>query len=179
MGAKGSLSPAYMRPRQHHVACPHAVPRDSSPTSTSAPTHGRSERWKFRCYRQLRRARPGRRAKARLLRQARRRSGAGRDWELSPVAASMGGALPTLRVGAENGLFGFAPQGWDGAAPALPKEPRCGGIVAGTPCNTGHILEYFGPPPPSGGTQVMLRLGSLISHVLQWTQFCALMTYRG
>ncbi len=45
--------------------------------------------------------------------------------------------------------------------------------------NRHHILEYFGPPPPSGGTQVMLRLGSLMSQVLQWTQFCALITKRG
>ena len=29
-----------------------------------------------------------------------------------------------------------------------------------------------------GGTQVMLWFGSLMSQVLQWTQFCALMTYR-
>ena len=33
--------------------------------------------------------------------------------------------------------------------------------------NHNHMLEYFGPPPPSGGTQVMLRLGSLMSQVLQ------------
>src|SRR4030095_11167666 len=29
---------------------------------------------------------------------------------------------------------------------------------------------YSGPPPPSGGTQVMIWYGSMMSQVLQWTQ---------
>ncbi len=34
-----------------------------------------------------------------------------------------------------------------------------------------HRMVYFGPPPPSGGTQVMLPKGSRMSQVLQCTQF--------
>ena len=30
--------------------------------------------------------------------------------------------------------------------------------------------SYFGPPPPSGVTQVMIWYGSMMSQVLQWTQ---------
>src|SRR4051812_44806872 len=37
-----------------------------------------------------------------------------------------------------------------------------------------HIPSYCGPPPPSGGTQVITWYGSMMSHVLQWTQFDAL-----
>ena len=37
-----------------------------------------------------------------------------------------------------------------------------------------HIPSYRGPPPPSGGTQSMIWYGSMMSHVLQWTQFEAL-----
>ena len=33
-------------------------------------------------------------------------------------------------------------------------------------------------PPPSGGTQSMFCKGSLMSQVLQWTQFCALICRR-
>ena len=33
-------------------------------------------------------------------------------------------------------------------------------------------------PPPSGGTQWMFCRGSLMSQVLQWTQFCALICSR-
>ena len=33
---------------------------------------------------------------------------------------------------------------------------------------------YAGPPPPSGTTQSMFCEGHLMSHVLQWMQFCAL-----
>ena len=36
----------------------------------------------------------------------------------------------------------------------------------------------FGPPPPSGVTQTMFCRGSLMSQVLQWTQFCALICSR-
>src|SRR5690348_10411248 len=80
---------------------------------------------------------------------------------------------------AQNGLFAFIPQGEEShAARGPPRESWCGGIVAGW-WNPYHMFEYFGPPPPSGGSQVMLRLGSLISQVLQWTQFCALITKRG
>src|SRR5260221_14098716 len=61
---------------------------------------------------------------------------------------------------------------------ASPCKLRCGSIVTNGR-NPLHIFEYFGPPPPSGGTQVMFRLGSLMSQVLQWTQFCALITKRG
>ena len=35
-------------------------------------------------------------------------------------------------------------------------------------------LDSSGPPPPSGGTQLMFCDGSLMSQVLQCTQFCAL-----
>ncbi len=52
------------------------------------------------------------------------------------------------------------------ANPAAPCKLRCGSIV--TDGGNGlHIFEYFGPPPPSGGTQVMFRFGSLMSQVLQ------------
>ena len=37
-----------------------------------------------------------------------------------------------------------------------------------------YIPSYCGPPPPSGGTQSMIWYGSMMSHVLQWTQFDAL-----
>ena len=38
--------------------------------------------------------------------------------------------------------------------------------------------SYCGPPPPSGGTQVMTWYGSMMSHVLQCTQFDALICSR-
>ena len=34
-----------------------------------------------------------------------------------------------------------------------------------------YRIPYSGPPPPSGGTQVMIWYGSRMSQVLQWTQF--------
>src|SRR5436190_14404995 len=90
----------------------------------------------------------------------------------------MGGGTPTLRVGAEWPFYGHPARRGNHAARGSPRGSWCGGIVAGRR-NRHHIFEYFGPPPPSGGTQVMLRLGSLMSQVLQWTQFCALITKRG
>ena len=42
-----------------------------------------------------------------------------------------------------------------------------------------HMPEYAGPPPPSGTTQSMFCEGHLMSHVLQWMQFCALICSRG
>ena len=44
---------------------------------------------------------------------------------------------------------------------------------------TGYMFGYVGPPLPSGVTQFMFCAGSLISQVLQCTQFCALITNRG
>merc|ERR1719174_1871054 len=41
-----------------------------------------------------------------------------------------------------------------------------------------HMPEYAGPPPPSGTTQSMFCEGHLMSHVLQWMQFCALICSR-
>ena len=38
-----------------------------------------------------------------------------------------------------------------------------------------HRPSYCGPSPPSGGTQSMIWYGSMMSQVLQWTQFDALM----
>src|SRR5262249_1935790 len=38
-----------------------------------------------------------------------------------------------------------------------------------------HRPSYWGPSPPSGGTQSMIWYGSMMSHVLQCTQFDALM----
>ena len=43
------------------------------------------------------------------------------------------------------------------------------------PCGKLHRPSYWGPSPPSGGTQSMIWYGSMMSHVLQWTQFDALM----
>src|SRR5262245_31016228 len=43
----------------------------------------------------------------------------------------------------------------------------------------GYIFMYTGPSPPCGGTQLIFWLGSLMSQVLQCTQFCALMTKVG
>mmetsp|Transcript_25610 Transcript_25610/g.65927 ORF Transcript_25610/g.65927 Transcript_25610/m.65927 type:complete len:243 (-) Transcript_25610:1255-1983(-) len=37
------------------------------------------------------------------------------------------------------------------------------------------MVPYAGPPPPSGVVQWMFCVGSLMSHALQCTQFCALM----
>src|SRR5438034_5362851 len=37
-----------------------------------------------------------------------------------------------------------------------------------------HSFTYSGPPPPSGGTQVMIWYGSMMSQVLQCTQLLAL-----
>ena len=37
-----------------------------------------------------------------------------------------------------------------------------------------YMRAYAGPPPPSGTTQSMFCEGHLMSHVLQWMQFCAL-----
>ena len=39
-----------------------------------------------------------------------------------------------------------------------------------------YIFPYFGPPLPSGVTHVIFWEGSLISQVLQWIQFCELIT---
>src|SRR6185369_14296738 len=96
------------------------------------------------------------------------------EW-LPPWAA----VRQALRVGRRMAFLRPSCKERDAAPPARPpRESPCGGIVA-SGRNPHHILEYFGPPPPSGGTQVMLRLGSLMSQVLQWTQFCALITKRG
>src|ERR671912_1506375 len=37
-----------------------------------------------------------------------------------------------------------------------------------------YMPSYCGPPPPSGGTQSITWYGSMMSQVLQWTQFEAL-----
>src|SRR6266481_3488886 len=37
-----------------------------------------------------------------------------------------------------------------------------------------YIPSSFGPPPPSGTTQSIIWYGSAMSHVLQCTQFAAL-----
>ena len=42
-----------------------------------------------------------------------------------------------------------------------------------------YMPSYCGPPPPSGGTQVITWYGSMMSHVLQCTQFDALICRRG
>ena len=42
-----------------------------------------------------------------------------------------------------------------------------------------YMPLYCGPPPPSGGTQVITWYGSMMSHVLQCTQFDALICSRG
>ena len=42
-----------------------------------------------------------------------------------------------------------------------------------------HSPSYCGPPPPSGGTQVITWYGSMMSHVLQCTQLDALICRRG
>src|SRR5262249_54029477 len=34
-----------------------------------------------------------------------------------------------------------------------------------------HMPSYWGPPPPSGGTQSMIWEGSMVSHVLECTPF--------
>ena len=40
------------------------------------------------------------------------------------------------------------------------------------PCRSGlYSRSYRGPSPPSGVTQVITWYGSMMSHVLQWTQF--------
>ena len=41
-----------------------------------------------------------------------------------------------------------------------------------------YMPLYCGPPPPSGGTQVITWYGSMMSHVLQCTQFDALICSR-
>src|ERR1700752_1576663 len=91
----------------------------------------------------------------------------------------MGSATLALRVGRRRDFLQSARKDGDAEPPrGEPCKPRCGGIVTDA-AKTPHMPEYFGPPPPSGGTQVMLWLGSLMSQVLQWTQFCALITNRG
>src|SRR5271166_4409424 len=47
------------------------------------------------------------------------------------------------------------------------------------PFGGNYIAVWFGPPPPSGGLQSIFWAGSLMSQVLQWTQFCALITKCG
>ena len=87
-------------------------------------------------------------------------------------------ASPSSR--AQNGLFAVLPQGEECQAAAPPTKriavwryrDRC----RGTAITYWNISARRRPP---GGTQVMLRLGSLMSQVLQWTQFCALITKRG
>ena len=94
------------------------------------------------------------------------------------MAASMGGGAPALRVARRMAFLEFRCK--DEASPRRLGSicnPRCGGIVTNGR-NLFHIFEYLGPPLPSGGTQVMFRLGSLMSQVLQWTQFWALITNR-
>jgi hypothetical protein len=41
-----------------------------------------------------------------------------------------------------------------------------------------HMPSYAGPSPPCGVTQLMFCDGHLISQVLQWMQFCALICKR-
>lgn len=38
---------------------------------------------------------------------------------------------------------------------------------------------WFGPPPPSGMTQLMFWVGFMMSQLLPCTQFCALISKRG
>ena len=95
------------------------------------------------------------------------------------MAASMGGGAPSPSSRAQNGLFALLPQGQQYRPAAATTMGIAMWRYRDRRTEPYHISEYFGPPPPSGGTQVMLRLGSLMSQVLQWTQFCALMTKRG
>ena len=91
----------------------------------------------------------------------------------------MGGGTPALRVGLRMAFLGSCRKE-QGIGRRRRKMMRIAvWRYRDRGRNSSHMFEYFGPPEPSGGTQVMLRLGSLMSQVLQWTQFCALITKRG
>ncbi len=62
--------------------------------------------------------------------------------------------------------------------PARTRRRRLRGSGFSPTPSGGYIPGYTGPPPPSGVTQRIFWRGSLMSQVLQCTQFCALICSR-
>ena len=92
--------------------------------------------------------------------------------------AADGGELRALRGGgAPGGAFHeVTSSSYEFKAPETGRTPLNWELVTGN-C-TAYIPSYCGPPPPSGGTQVITPYGSMMSQVLQWTQFDALICSR-
>lgn len=67
----------------------------------------------------------------------------------------------------------ISPRGHQRSASALPRT-HTGPWSHERAASDRHIPAYAGPPPPSGTTQSIFCEGHLMSHVLQWMQFCAL-----
>src|ERR1700694_181546 len=63
------------------------------------------------------------------------------------------------------------------AARLSPNKPRRPFLLSSC-LPRAHMLVSTGPAPPAGGTQSMIWYGSMISHVLQCTQFAKLICSR-
>lgn len=84
----------------------------------------------------------------------------------------------TILVAADwsSGLAGaaaLAAGGRRGYGTGLMHKPTC--FLRCWPASLkNYMAGYTGPLPPSGGTQTIFCVGSLMSQALQWMQFCAL-----
>ena len=95
-------------------------------------------------------------------------------------------ALPSKSLVKPGGSF--TPAGTEGLEPSATQRTRSGVLPSlpavvvvmrmwdGVPT---YMSTYLGPPPPSGTTHSMFSYGSMMSHVLQWTQLLALITTSG
>jgi hypothetical protein len=87
------------------------------------------------------------------------------------------GDNPLQTTGVSNRLFFLAPgdrfcgMGVGGPEPPRISLPSGPAGPSGSRVLPNHVIVNLGPPPPSGGTHVIFSKGSLMSQVLQWTQF--------
>ncbi len=118
--------------------------------------------------------RPRRRSRGPARRHGRRDSG--------PAARSAPAAGRAGPPAAWSSADGRRPGVPGPAGPGRREEERTAARRKAARRGCGSCVSHVGvvgPPPPSGTVQSMFCAGSLMSHVLQCTQFCALIWKRG
>ena len=102
-----------------------------------------------------------------------------RAWRRESGRARTPGSAGGRRARRASKMLGAATRA-SGRCRRAPRRAacRCAAIAAAlnalAASSRRHMPSYCGPSPPSGGTQSMIWYGSMMSHVLQCTQFDAL-----